>query len=1452
MEYMRNQNNSSELFFNVCFDKGELKNLIGWFLTNYGEKRTIDFLETLKQVGFHQATIAGVSLGLDDLQIPEQKAQLISQTIVEMQVLREKSTLGNITSVEKSQRMIDTWNQTSEFLRQMAVQHFRNTNPVNPVYMMAFSGARGNISQVRQLVAMRGLMADPQGVILEFPIQSNFREGLTITEYLISCYGARKGLVDTALRTATSGYLTRRLVDAVQHVVVTLLDCGTEKGVVLKDKNLESRLIGRILGNNLTLDSKELIEKNEIISPSLAKLLASQFHEILVRSPLTCEAENAVCQLCYGWNLAHGNLVSIGEAVGVIAAQSIGEPGTQLTMRTFHTGGVGVFADGGTQLFLSPFNGKVEFVEQLPGLFVRTPHGDIVYMVKYNPLASDRTVIKIHSTNSFQDFYLIKETDLPAGSILWVKQGENVHPGQLVAQSSKIKTSKQQMPESLHPVQSPIDGELYFESLKIVKQKQLAITVKKRQPKETEIGPTIRTLIQLGSFWVLGTWNQKEFHSGKSFLRAGDLVSKRSPLFQYNFHLFERAQLRYLDSELNGSKKRVLAVGCNYLNFSFSKIRFFKIGYFLKRSIFVPLLKTKFWQQQAKSKTLFLEMDLLQNPDIVLYRKPAKKNSANYSLLWYSHFFKLQQPTYCSVLKHYFEKNSAHQKQCGSQTLFEKRQQPLAKNTVLADGLTLELKDISKLPGNDFSGNVFLYSHPLFFANNFSDTLKRKPPFFLLTKNKNFLSKTGLFQVQQHQIIFDLKKKSFGQGVIFPNNKCSQKRIFSPKPFNSQKASFLDIALKRAESAIFYRLKNFLLKNIKSWIIVGTEKTTNFTFVKNDGLKKLLRKKPTVELNSFILEPGKNFNNIIFLNNIVKISLVPFQTLKIIEAEKGLPLIFSWYNKTHFVNRKIKAEKLFSQLLVGKISGQNIIIAKKLSKFAFYEIKKDNSYPKKLSINKPISKLYKFSTQTYFLCATPLLERRFPTKIQLTKTWFLNQGLETILKTESPLTSKQYSSNLFTKKNPSLVFKMFPPIRSNWFSSDYFIKINVNLTIQANSSLNQFSANFKLWNSHGESNVVLKNCRLGLNLFLYDTFLLHNICQFRFQTFTNNWGISEITITKGFIKIQQQGEFRQIKTTQNETIASILTNKNSTGFQLSPGNHNDFFNNITLGSLVRWGDEITNFVGFHVNGQIIKLTPNTITVRFGIPFLASARGILHVFHNDLIKKNQLLITLKSRRLQTEDIVQGIPKIEQLFEARETQGGELLTNSVHTKLQNFFISALQSQSLELAVVESIKNIQLFLIENILEAYLNQGVKISEKHVEIIVRQMTTRVKILVGGDTGLLPGELVQITWIQELNKQIRILGYREASYEPLVLGITKSVLQSESFLLAASFQEVSRVLVRSALSRKTDFLRGLHENVILGQLIPAGTGLLAEPRNTLGSFGGNLTDLPEISLQLNS
>jgi len=379
-------------FFNQCFDKNRLKNFVLWFLLQYGEHKTIQLVEQLKNVGFNYASKAGISLGIDDLRVPPKKGELIYEAEKQTYLTLNQYNRGEITGVERFQRLIDTWHRTSETLKQEVINHFEATDILNPVYMMAFSGARGNISQVRQLVGMRGLMADPQGQILDFPIRSNFREGLTLTEYIISSYGARKGIVDTALRTANAGYLTRRLVDVAQHVIISNFDCGTRRGIFLtnmKEGNktiitLTQRLVGRILARDLTVVSSQKTisnyKRNEEITLDLAFEIGKKFEKVFVRSPLTCETPKLICQLCYGWSLAQGNLVSIGEAVGVVAAQSIGEPGTQLTMRTFHTGGV--FSGDVSDQIRAPFNGFIEYISAIPGTLIRTPEGKIAFLTK--------------------------------------------------------------------------------------------------------------------------------------------------------------------------------------------------------------------------------------------------------------------------------------------------------------------------------------------------------------------------------------------------------------------------------------------------------------------------------------------------------------------------------------------------------------------------------------------------------------------------------------------------------------------------------------------------------------------------------------------------------------------------------------------------------------------------------------------------------------------------------------------------------------------------------------------------------------------------------------------------------------------------------------------------------------------------------------------------------------
>nr|YP_011006642.1 RNA polymerase beta'' subunit [Halosiphon tomentosus]WAM63787.1 RNA polymerase beta'' subunit [Halosiphon tomentosus] len=342
----------SKIFSNNTINKKELKKIIKWAFKTYGQRKAAYFVDQLKELGFEYATKSGISISIEDLRIPPVKTTLMESASNEVFLTESQANNGEITEVERFQRIIYIWNSTSEELKERLIDFFKRTDPLNSVYIMAFSGARGNIAQVRQLVGMRGLMSDPSGRIIDRAIGANFREGLSITDYIISSYGARKGLVDTAIKTADSGYLTRRLVEVAQSIIISELDCKTKRGIFLQESteeddkgflSLKELLNGRILAASIFKPrTKEVIAfRNKQVTESLVEeLVKFKIVKVLIRSPLTCECRRAVCQQCYGWNLALGNLVDLGETVGLIAAQSIGEPGTQLTMRTFHTGGV--------------------------------------------------------------------------------------------------------------------------------------------------------------------------------------------------------------------------------------------------------------------------------------------------------------------------------------------------------------------------------------------------------------------------------------------------------------------------------------------------------------------------------------------------------------------------------------------------------------------------------------------------------------------------------------------------------------------------------------------------------------------------------------------------------------------------------------------------------------------------------------------------------------------------------------------------------------------------------------------------------------------------------------------------------------------------------------------------------------------------------------------------------
>lgn len=1419
------------VFFNACFDKNHLKTLIAWFLETYGEKQTVDLVENLKQVGFHQATRAGVSLGLDDLQIPPQKAALLSQASRKMGTVTTVKMTGTLTTVEKSQQLIDTWNQTSETLREKAIHHFRITNPVNPVYMMAFSGARGNISQVRQLVAMRGLMADPQGAIVEFPIQSNFREGLTVTEYLISCYGARKGLVDTALRTATSGYLTRRLVDAVQHVVIRVPDCQTTQGILLKEKNLEQRLIGRVLLQNLELSENLTVEKNTLISPRLAKKIASKYNKVFVRSPLTCQTEKSVCQLCYGLDLGEGKLVNIGEAVGIIAAQSIGEPGTQLTMRTFHTGGVGVFSEQSVKSFTAPFRGKVEFPEPLPGVFVRTPHGKIAYLVKHETSDPKKPLLRLvgvkTSTSSFS--YEIQQSDVPAGSLLWVKQGEKVETGALLVQALNLETKKQEMPESSHPVLSPFSGEVFFEFMRIRETEVKKRKDKKKKPSskkldnEKEVVPIIPTLINLGNFWIMSSFIQTEnyplcnhqqtnsfvsfFQKEKttrslSFFQKGDLVSRQTPIHQLNIHLGSKVQLKKLKSSL--------VSGSSVTQFVFSKIQYSQGSYF-----FQPLLKSR---------------------DVIVSTPKADQ----LLLTWYP-FLSQQQDRIVGYIY------------------------------LISDSLFHSQK--MKFFGlNDNSPNNFYIWCP-YAVSQFVETSQKH---FLFKDSKKvqslFIVTHGLFSKSG---VFKIENQSKGERNKRTNKSLTVKSArylqyyrstfsllekFQNNPLKRNKNSSCHFFKTRSQS-----VRHELLGSFQTKII---EKENIWFYV-----SEMLSSKP-IKLSSYniLLEPGKLLEKVSFTNSYISVSKIENSKV-VVFKKKSSNFVFGKtkqkiekFNNYYRINDLLKLNQKFETSFTFQTSTK-----KPLFQSFTRNLKTEFCFSRKLNSKEWGFWLQQKRLKSFIFAFQKSNFQILPEKKFLNQKWLEVTNRTKPVSIKSPLFTKQQKTrdiDVSPKTNNFGILQFNPNLvkGSKWCLPSQIL--NVEITIQSLAPSTKTEQIHQIMRVKSHQTGCQEDFQAVIpewNAFVYTKQIFQDSNEFSFQTFENGWVLPEFPITQAFLKAQTLGEFHGFQKNEKQTSISLSLSRDTDflTFKLPVPNLKNlerptiFDRKVEkemtrVGLHKRWGQEWDSTSAFPASGQITKITQKSLTIRKGVPLLASLRGLVHVLNNDFVEKNQLLVTLRSKRLQTEDIVQGIPKIEQLFEARETQGGEIIQNNMHMLLHNFFRRVSRVRGNREAVHLSVRYIQSFLVENILQAYSNQGVSIAEKHVEVVVRQMTARVRIVEGGDTGFLPGELIQHRLLEKLNKVLEQQNCRAAQYEPMILGITKSVLQSESFLLAASFQQVSKVLVQSALAKKTDFLRGLHENLLVGQLIPAGTGIINSSRKKkkIIQIGENQTTTTQNSTSL--
>ncbi len=455
-------------YVNTILDKGSLQKLVAQCYQVLGSEPTIEVVDRIKDIGFHYATRSGTTIAVSDITVPPEKAEIVDRTLEEQTQLEKDFRRGLLTEQEQNERIIDLWQKALIDVTD-AVRH--HMNPTGNLSTMALSGAtKGGFGPISQLAGMRGLMADPAGRIIPLPIRSNFRDGLTALEYFISTHGARKGLADTALRTADAGYLTRRLVDVAQDLIIMDVDCGTEEGIHIRRKDdvagqtFDSRLFGRITAQKVVdpHTGELIISRNDVISLEQAKqIAASGLEEVVVRSALTCTLRHGLCQKCYGVDLGRGAMVDMGVAVGIVAAQSIGEPGTQLTLRTFHTGGVA--AGGDITSGLPRVEELFEARKKPKGEAIVTEIGGIVEV--HRSETGHRT-IKIVSSEILRDEYQVPgnwslkvddNTSVEAGAVLATRGDAEIiaeHAGKLRVREHKAVITYEHREEAEYEIPS--------------------------------------------------------------------------------------------------------------------------------------------------------------------------------------------------------------------------------------------------------------------------------------------------------------------------------------------------------------------------------------------------------------------------------------------------------------------------------------------------------------------------------------------------------------------------------------------------------------------------------------------------------------------------------------------------------------------------------------------------------------------------------------------------------------------------------------------------------------------------------------------------------------------------------------------------------------------------------------------------------------------------------------
>jgi DNA-directed RNA polymerase subunit beta' len=1219
-------------FKNKIFSKKEIKEIIYESFTKYGIARTYLLADEIKNLGFNYATKAGISISLEDLKIPPSKKNLLIKSHKEIIKSDLAYLRGEISLVERFQNVINIWNQTSETLKNNLVTYFSNTDPLNSIYLMAFSGARGNLSQVRQLVGMRGLMSDPNGEIIEIPIIHNFREGLTITDYIMSAYGARKGVVDTALRTADSGYLTRRLIDVAQDIIIREYDCSTKYSIKIYLKEIDKeKIIGRTIAENIILENRKIISKGEIINKKIMEnFILLEIKSIKIYSPLTCESIRSICQKCYGWDLSTCEVVKLGEAIGIVAAQSIGEPGTQLTMRTFHTGGI--FTSDTSRQIRAKNTGFFYFNKTASLKIERTIYGRV-----YNKLKSENYVYII-------DFNNIKiNIKLPTYSLIFQPNESFIKEDDLIAE---LPYNNQQTRKSRKKIIAPHSGEITIDNNKNI-------------------------------FWILeGEVYTKEKNSIINRFNLNKKVDNENPLYQIKLTSKKSGLLKYKINKYDKSIEAIDILNC------------------------LEVLKSIPVFCEKKSKKIILVINL----------------------------------------KTHYVLNDLTEKLNTNEFLFAEK---------------IKTKYLNKI------GGQLSFLNKSFFENNLkykADIIKKNGKIFILpieihTVNKN----KSLLLVDQHTQLHD---------------------------------NYIELI-----SGVF-------------------SKTSGFIQVK--------------ESNQMIQE----------------IQIKP-------------SLFFEFMNLTH---AEILSLKKYNKKIYfpGEIIFEEIIV-KNISYIEF--IKSSNSY---ILLLRPL-KIYNIKKPKNKKIIKSLVSFEFKHIASLKyKTNFNDENNNNILLLEENIwiETKFKFPNIYKVIKISKNWESFTINHKHYFELGFKNKLNRNIN----------KHKIYHWNSKKIYYLAfIDQQRLNLKKIFTRAAKIEN---YKFSFFFKNLEYIEEKNLLGKISycIKNLSYIKKIKQNFAKSNKILFIKKE---------NYKNYYSEFNYflkkeNEMIKFEDLLLPLIRIKNSGKIISKKPFKLTLHKGTPFFISQSTTLYRNSNDFIKKDDLIASIDFEQIITGDIIQGLPKIEEILEARKTQNPALLnefpgivreaTNykiEIYTKFQDIDYKTLLiygtpliktndfvyiGQALTQGSVNphnllmlyfnyykkctndyestylSFKHIQMLLIDKIQDIYNSQGVPIADKHVEVIVKRITSKVQIHKSNYIDLLEGEIIELQQINYINKVLEKSLQKNIEYYPILLGITKCSLLSDSFISAASFQETTKILTAAAIEGKIDWLKGLKENVIIGRLIPAGTG----------------------------